>query len=163
MIRDAAAAGHRQGGSMKDLNEFEARYACAEHGVTACNECGAAQPEPTELERIRQIVLALCEEPEDEGINFVILNENGDPIVEAETLPEAIEQIISCWNAVDEKYWNLRGPRPSEPGRTEAEPTETEIVAALASLNAEPQAEAFVAITGGAMSRALQAARRARP
>jgi hypothetical protein len=29
---------------MKDLNEFEARYACAEHGVTACNECGAAEP-----------------------------------------------------------------------------------------------------------------------
>jgi hypothetical protein len=57
----------------------------------------------------------------------------------------------------------LSGPRPSEPGRTEADPTETEIVAALASLNAEPQAEAFVAITGGAMSRALQAARRARP
>jgi hypothetical protein len=48
---------------------------------------------------------------------YVIVGENGTPIVEADTLPEAIEQIIACWNAVELRLDRV-GPSdgmPSEP------------------------------------------------
>ena len=66
-----------------------------------------------ELEQIRKMVLALCDEPEDEESPYVIVGESGLPIVEAATLPEAVEQIIACWNAVELKLDGLSsGPTP---------------------------------------------------
>jgi hypothetical protein len=81
---------------------------------------------PDELEQIRKIVLAICDEPEDDA-PYVIVGENGTPIVEADTLPEAIEQIIACWNAVGQRLDRV-GPSDGMP----SEPSERAIIRASA-------------------------------
>jgi hypothetical protein len=100
---------------------------------------------PDELEQIRKIVLAICDEPEDDA-PYVIVGEDGTPIVEADTLPEAIEQIIACWNAVELRLDRV-GPSDGMP----SEPSEEAIAAAMSF--ADGDAASHTSIRGGDYSR----------
>lgn len=130
-----AATSQREAAPVSELREYMRQHAGRPQVTLSARQIsmvyatlGRIATLQRELAAVESAVREFCPTAPDDECRFLCVGEHGDPIIEADTLADAVRGAHACWNSVESALEKARNERDEAEDR--AETAERELAAA---------------------------------